>query len=267
MEELYLIISELTKKYTGGHSTSVPREIAKQLAEAVCYCIDEIWEQKDGLIPDQQETRSVYEAGRQKLLDRVTEAQQLYSEIMNDFDAYGNRTLKGTVSDGIPKFFLYYDADYNPQDHILTLDYPVLESLEELRGIKRILAYLKCIYLEQRFIKLFPRDYVLEVFRNYHHSYKLLVLNLPGILLRKLLANSLLELPLWKRALERRHYEKLAQLIQRQGRESLELTLLRLLQSLIGSQEELFQYLKRELADIAGEFVNGAQHDCLERMV
>lgn len=34
MEELYAIISELTKKYTGGDSTSVPYEAAEQLAGA-----------------------------------------------------------------------------------------------------------------------------------------------------------------------------------------------------------------------------------------
>ena len=37
MDELYSIISELTERYTGGDSTSVPYEIAEQLTEAVCY--------------------------------------------------------------------------------------------------------------------------------------------------------------------------------------------------------------------------------------
>ena len=56
-------------------------------------------------------------------------------------------------------------------------------------------------------------------------------------------------------------------MIQRQGRDNLELTLFRQLQSLAGRSPEVFQYLKRELADVAAEFVNGAKHDCLERMV
>ena len=42
MDELYSIISELTERYTGGDSTSVPYEIAEQLTEAVCYCIDQV---------------------------------------------------------------------------------------------------------------------------------------------------------------------------------------------------------------------------------
>ena len=116
-------------------------------------------------------------------------------------------------------------------------------------------------------MKLFPRDYVLKVLRNYNRSYTILIVNLPGILLRKLLANLLLELPLWKTELEQRHYENLARLIQRQGRDNLELTLFRQLQSLAGRSPEVFQYLKRELADVAAQFVNGAKHDCLERMV
>ncbi|MEY8296662.1 MAG: DUF6179 domain-containing protein [Emergencia timonensis] len=266
MDELYSIISELTERYTGGDSTSVRYEIAEQLTEAVCYCIDQVWNH-DGLVPENQEVRGIYEAGCQSVLHKVEEAQQLYSEMMKDFDAYGNRTLRETIADGMAKFFLYYDADYCPQDHILTLDYPVLLPLEELRGIDRILAYLNCIRLEQSFMKLFPRDYVLKVLRNYNRSYTILIVNLPGILLRKLLANLLLELPLWKTELEQRHYENLARLIQRQGRDNLELTLFRQLQSLAGRSPEVFQYLKRELADVAAQFVNGAKHDCLERMV
>lgn len=267
MEELYVIISELTRKYTAGDSTSVPYEIAEQLAEAVCYCIGEIWNHNDGLVPQGEDARRIYEAGRQRVLQKAAEGQRLYSEIMEDFDAYGNRTLRETVVDGMPKFFLYYDAEYNPQDHLLTLDYPVLMSLEEMRGIDRILAYLTCIDLEQRFLKLFPRDYVVKIFKHYHQSYRDLMINLPGILLRKLLANFLLHLPLWKTELTQAHYENLAQLIQQQGRENLELTLYHHLQSLTGESQEMFQYLKSGLPDIAAEFTNGAQHACLERMV
>ena len=43
MDELYSIISELTERYTGGDSTSVPYEIAEQLTEAVCYAMNYIW--------------------------------------------------------------------------------------------------------------------------------------------------------------------------------------------------------------------------------
>lgn len=267
MEELYAIISELTKKYTGGDSTSVPYEVAEQLAEAVCYCIDEIWDHHGGLVPGNQEVRGVYEAGRQKVLHKVVEGQQLYSEIMKDFDAYGNRTLRETITDGMPKFFLYYDADYNPQDHLLTLDYPILQPLEELRGIDRILAYLTCIDLEQRFMKSFPRQYVLNVVRNYHQSYPVLIVNLPAILLRNLLAHLLLRHPLWKMELTSDDYENLAELIQRQGRDNLELTLYHHLQTLTDPSKQLFQYLKSALPDIAAEFTNGVQHTCLERMV
>ena len=62
MDELYSIISELTERYTGGDSTSVRYEIAEQLTEAVCYCIDQVWNH-DGLVPENQEVRGIYEAG------------------------------------------------------------------------------------------------------------------------------------------------------------------------------------------------------------
>lgn len=267
MEELYFIIRELTEKYTGGDSTSVPIEIAEQLVEAVSYCIGEVWDSSGVLVPENQKIRGVYEAGCQKVLDQVIEAQQLYSKIMEDFDSYGNRALQETVADGMPKFFLYYDADYCPQNHILTLDYPVLIDLGELRGIHRILTYLKCIQLEQNFLMLLPRDYVLDILKNYHRSYRILLVNLPGIVLRKLLANSLLELPLWRKELTQSHYAKLAGLIRQQGRENLELTLFNHLKSLTGDEQNLFQYLKSVLPDIAAEFANGAEHTCLERMV
>lgn len=42
-----------------------------------------------------------------------------------------------------------YDVRYNPQNHILTLDYPILEDLGEMCGIDEIYRYLECVKLEQ----------------------------------------------------------------------------------------------------------------------
>ena len=49
MEELLPVVGKLTEKYTGFSSTSVTYETARQLMEAVLYCIGEKSEEQEQL--------------------------------------------------------------------------------------------------------------------------------------------------------------------------------------------------------------------------
>ncbi|MDO4481155.1 MAG: DUF6179 domain-containing protein, partial [Bacillota bacterium] len=154
MEELMPVFEKLAKKYAGYDSTSITYEKAEQLMEAILYCIREIrlWEQNALPAAQSLSPGKAYEAGLACVKKKTEEALKMYNRIMEDFIYCENRCLYDTVAKGMPVFFQRYDIGYDPQNTILTLDYPVLEDLTGFEGADRIYEYLKCIGMEQKFL-------------------------------------------------------------------------------------------------------------------
>lgn len=217
MEELIPIAGELVEKYTAFESTSVTYEKAEQLMGAVLYCIHEaeltagsVWANAggDGAGDEQANAgedaadsarvyaggdmaggavsvsakgltaRQAYEAGTALVEKKVRKALAMYNEMMPGFSDYGNICLYDTVVKGLPEFFKWYDIKFNPQDTILTLDYPVTGNLSEYTGIDRIYEYLKRIRMEQEFLHTYPENYVRSVLREYCGEYEEMVENI-----------------------------------------------------------------------------------------
>ena len=91
-----------------------------------------------------------------------------------NFVHYENKCLYDTFVKGIPEFFKWYDVQFEPQNTILTLDYPLLKDISEYTGIDKIFEFIKAIGLEQKFLKLFPAGYVINILskdnRNWQES-------------------------------------------------------------------------------------------------
>lgn len=180
MEELIPILTELTEKYTSFDSTSVTYEIARQLMGAVLYCINEAESaagERGELTEKKPTARMLYDRGRILLLDKAQAAKKLYEELLINFETYGVLCYKETILDGMPAFFKNYDVRYNPQEHLLTLDYPIMGGFEELRGIDLIYSYLERVFLEQAFLSNVPKDYVKQVLVQKYGSYRDLFIN------------------------------------------------------------------------------------------
>lgn len=186
MEELMPIVAELARKYTSGESSSVSYEKARQLMEAVIFCMEEA-ERADGMtvVPIKgQSPWELYLSGYELVCEKTRMALKLYHEIMAEFKDYRNRALHDTVVKGMPEFFKYYDAQYKPQDKILTLDYITMRSVEELNGIDAIYQYLFYIKREQEFLHTFTDEYVEMALLDYHENYEELFVNIPSVVLR-----------------------------------------------------------------------------------
>ena len=87
---------------------------------------------------------------------KVKKSLELYHKLLPEFSDYGNPYLSDTVLKGLPEFFQWYDAEFDPQNTILTLDYAVLRDLSSYTGVDRIYEYLLCVSMEQEFLKAFP---------------------------------------------------------------------------------------------------------------
>lgn len=160
MEDLIPIAGKLAREYAGTESTSLTYERARQLMEAVLYCIREAEASCEGgaALAERMSPRQAYETGAFYVKEKVKAALELYHELLPEFDSYGNVCLEDTFLKGMPEFFKWYDAKFEPQNTILTMDYPVLRDLSGMTGIDRIYEFLECIRLEQQFLKRFPRE-------------------------------------------------------------------------------------------------------------
>lgn len=273
MEDLLPVVAELTKKFTGGDSTSVTYERANQFMEAVLYCLGET-EKENILLPADGNSvlsaKQVYDAGYEKVIEKVRKAQEKYNSMIEDFKDYDNRNYRDTVRKALPGFFQYYDARFAPQNSIITMDYPVLKPLQEYSGIDAVEQYIACIFLEQQFMGAFPEEYVKDVLQRFDGGYRSQFYNLCRILFRHVMGCALIRkkpggIP------EPKEYEKLAEIIRHYAGEEMKSLLVSLTDRLVEEREEWFgevgSYLKRDIEDFVAELCLGAKYGNLHKMV
>lgn len=177
IEDLLPVVAKLTEKYTSKESSSVTYETARMLMEAVIYCLNEAEAENDYSIVDEKQPNLslLYERGLNLVIEKTKEAKNLYDSIIENFEDYGCINYIDTILKGMPAFFTRYDARFQPQNHILTLDYPLIIELPTLCGIDLILAYLRGIRLEQHFLHCFDRfairNLLMNILPDYQHLY------------------------------------------------------------------------------------------------
>lgn len=223
MEELVPIVGWLAEKYCAGESSSVTYEKAEQLMGAVLYCIHEVTkgketqkEQKKKSEKGQKQAEVVmagraermsaqqaYETGAKLVKEKTKRTLEMYNQMLPEFNWYGNQCLHDTVVKGLPEFFKWYDCLLEPQNTILTLDYPVITDLSACTGIDRISAFLECVRLEQRFLGRFPQGYVRTVLREHTSMYMEMIENLCEVVLLSVLKHMLAKKPLTEPGLEK----------------------------------------------------------------
>lgn len=275
-EELMPIVAELADKYTGKESTSITYEKARQLMEAVLYCIHEY--EGDGekgqellSMDGKSVAKRAYSLGYEAVLKKVKETQILYNEIIPDFKYYENRCYFDTFAKGISSFFLYYDPRFQPQNHILTLDYPVLYPVYTLQGIDAISAFVKCVSLEQVFLGKLPDEYVLHVLRAYSPDQGELIINLAGIVLRNILGCLMAGKRVNTQGYTPWELERLINYVNRNNTVSLEQEMKGLVDELLQSGydglEELGDYLKTDLHDFCYELRYAVKNQCVNSIL
>lgn len=264
LEELLPIVTKLSEKYTSKESTSVTYETAEQLMEAIIYCLEEEGISQQHTIVDLSGTEPAeiaYQKGYERVLIKTAEAKKVFDEISLNFHFYRNHAYYDTIVKGMPAFFLYYDVRFNPQNHLLTLDYPTIKPLGDLCGIDAIYEYLNNIRYEQIFLNAFPENYILEVLEHYHNDYEELIINICEIVMQNVMMHMIVKKQITDKGSEKENQEIIKGFISGKSREKLEEELAELLQILIDSEykenAELFNYLKWNMKDFACALING----------
>lgn len=270
MEELVPIVAALSEKYTSKESTSVSYETARQLMEAVMYCINECVSDQTIVRSQRLSAADAYHYGYEVLIEKMKRTQAAYNEMIVDFCGYGNRNYKATVEKAIPGFFLYYDAQFAPQETIITMDYPTICPVSGKCGIDAIELYVKYISYEQRFMGMFQRQYVYEVLGRDQADHKNGFSNICRVILRHMLSHLLIKKGFQEEA-GKQDYEKLCNLVISSSGQQLREILERLLEQLIREKYDadmsMRDYLACDIEDLVVEMRNAAENDVMQQVM
>ena len=271
LEELMPVVAKLSRKYTSGESTSVTYERANSLMEAALYCIGECEDEYALAGEHILSAEEAYGLGYQRIVERVKRTRESYNDMIVHFNAYGNENYHDTVTRALPGFFLYYDARFEPGENVITMDYPTLIPIRDVSGIRAIEKYVAYIRLEQKFMEVFPEEYVREILRRFHKSYEKLFCNICSILLRNILGCILIGMGTEPIAERETEYERLKQVVSRYSKEQLkavlETMICRMVREKWGDDKELEEYLNADIADFVAELMTTARNDSLPKVI
>lgn len=192
LEELFPIVADMAARYTSYESSSISYERAERLMEAVLYCINE-YQQQSTTLPEIQKlpAREAYLLGYEAVMEKVHRMKELYHGILEDFSSFKNVFLENVVLKEIPDFLRRYDAVYDPQNTWITFDYPILADISGLSGIDAVYEYVRCIALEQRFLRALEPDRAERLLCAHCPGYETIPENLCMILLQAVFEHSM----------------------------------------------------------------------------
>ena len=72
----------------------------------------------------------------------------LESTCLANFSQAVRICLRDTFMKGLPEFFKWYDIRFEPQNTILTLDYPLLKDISSYTGIDKIYEFIRSVHAE-----------------------------------------------------------------------------------------------------------------------
>ncbi|MDY2698003.1 MAG: DUF6179 domain-containing protein [Lachnospiraceae bacterium] len=273
MEELVPIVAKLAEGYTSKESTSITYDKAQQLMGAVLYSIHEGEKAEHFSLvqKDEMPLERMYTIGAKCVEEKTKETLNLYNEIMTHFSSYENKCLNDTVVKGLPEFFKWYDCKYEPQNTILTLDYPILVDLSEYTGIDKIYDYILCIQMEQKFLNKFSSEYVMEILSKYDKQYRLIIDNICEIVPMNVISHILAGKNISILNFEPEEYLKMQALIQTENLSDLRGKLKNAVNVLIReyyeNDEKLMDYLYKAVDNISVRIKSAADNGNLHRIL
>jgi len=194
IEELLPIVTELAQKYSGYESTSITYEKAQTLMGAVIYCLEEFNNaQADRLANKNIPIKEQYNIGVKLVYERAANIQKTFNALSFSFEDYGVKCLYDTIQKGIPQFLKWYDVKFNPQNTILTLDYPLLIDCSSLNGADAVYKYILGIQAEQHFLGMFDKSYIISVLKKYNPQYEYMIENICEIILTNAIGHIVLK--------------------------------------------------------------------------
>lgn len=211
-----------------------------------------------------------YETGAALVEQKVKASLQIYNEMMKRFSDYENVCLYDTVAKGLPEFFKWYDCWFEPQNTILTLDYPIIIDLSPYTGIDRIYEYILCIQLEQRFLKKYPHQFVMDILEKYTKRHRTMIENLCEIVLMNIYGHILAEKKLDELHFDAEDYQIILEKVRTKSLDEMKMFLRNTVEKMVReyyeNDEDMTEYLCKAADNIAVRIKNAVENDVLQRL-
>ena len=281
VEDLLPIVEKLSREYTSNESSSVSYETARMLMRAVLYCIDaykseksceSVGERESGYelfsMNEKLNAEMIYRRGYDRVVAKVIQAKELYNAIIDQFQDFHCRNCHDTIIEGIPQFFLRYDPRFKPYDHILTLDYPTIKSLDTLCGVDAIDRYLRNIKTEWSFLNVFDPKCVEALLERIIPDYKNLFLdNISNAVLLTGIGCILAGKPVGMLELQKNDMELIGSFFgdasEEKAEEKIRMLISKLFRSGFPENAELEEYFLTTSKEYAVRIVNGIKNNAL----
>lgn len=195
------------RRYTGGQSTSLPREQAEDILQSIVFTLG-VWlkdypQPEDALAALGSGPAALaegLEAGLRRVRIKARATRQFYGLAQKRRLDTDNYLYNATVLGGIPGFFKLYEPRFGSHRIHITADYPLLMPLTGFQGIEFIQLYAQRLDYENRFCRAFPARAAKAALTRHAIEYDTTVenlhANLCGVILQAALACALCECPL-----------------------------------------------------------------------
>lgn len=186
------LLAAACKQYTGGQSSSLPRELAEEFLHSILFTLG-VWLKG---FPGPQEALAAlkegldYPAGLKRVQTKTKAARQFWRLARPRFLDTANGFYNGTLLAAIPSFFKLYEPRFGAHRTHITADYPALLPPEG-EGVEFIQAYAQALDYENRFCQAFGAEPVKRALTLYSLEYDTTVQNLYANLAQVVLAAAL----------------------------------------------------------------------------
>lgn len=175
LEQVYELLGAQVKHYHQhyhmGDNTSVPVETAKDLLDSILYTLEKAGLQNEDLTAALARGQAVLEA-------RAEEAGNLLKLVKSTLPDLASDSLHAALA-ALETFLAKYDLRHFAARAPDFLEYPLLFShWEDLRGIDRVSAYLRGLWLENQILDLPDPDALEELLSRLGPDYGSLPINL-----------------------------------------------------------------------------------------
>ncbi len=171
------ILKDLILKYTKGESSSVTVEKAEKLIIGIWYTIDAYMNTFENIelaikTLKEEEISYIYEKGKIILKEDFIHTEKLYKRTLKN-QIYTDLTAYKDTLFGISDFFKFYNLEFEPDEGVVDIDYPLAFDDWDVVGLYYIKNYLWNLYLENEICNKFDNDDIHKILKSYGDTYKI----------------------------------------------------------------------------------------------
>ncbi|MBN2897536.1 MAG: hypothetical protein JXO44_02080 [Clostridia bacterium] len=160
-QEVGLLLLENIKKYTAGESATLTVERSEELLRAILYTLNVYFDHYGvAMLSEGHLLSEIYTRSKVHMKSYIEEVQALYFKIEAKRMPVNNQLYRETFEMALPEFFKKYNPEFDAQNTVTAIDYPLLFDPMQSSGIVYIHEYLEKFEVENEFCCFF---YVLDI--------------------------------------------------------------------------------------------------------